>query len=287
MGVVVDLLVPIPRRVPEGHLVSGPDLLAPQLRVLGGRTPEVVDRAGVPQDLVHGDLVHLGPLGERTPLVGMVEEAHQAEADGVASRLVAGHQQQGEEEVPFDVGQLGCRAVVQRHSGRREDRPEVILWLGALAVGQAVGVHSHLDHGFLVGRTVIFLGTLVHVFRIASADSSVAPVQEQVPFIVRYPDDVGDGHQGEFGGHVQHKVGRPPLADPVQDDGRAEPHDVLHASDHARREPGVDQLAVPRVLGRVGHDHLEARAAAGRDVVQGYPAGTVPSRPGLVGEQGP
>ena len=76
MGVVVDLLVPIPRRVPESHLVPGPDLLASQFRVLSCRTPEVIDRAGVTQDLVYSDLVHLGPLSEWTPLVGMVEEAH-------------------------------------------------------------------------------------------------------------------------------------------------------------------------------------------------------------------
>ena len=133
---------------------------------------------------------------------------------------------------------------------------------------------------------MVFLGTLIPVFGVASADSPVAPVQEQVPFIVGHTDDVGNGHQGKFGGHVKNKVGRPPLADPVQDDGRAESHDLLHASDHARREPGIDQLAVPRVLGRVGHDHLEARAATGRYVVQGYPTGAISSRPGLVREQG-
>ena len=281
--VFVHLLVAVARRVPEGDLVTGPDRLTTQSGVGGGGAPEVVDGTGVSEHLIDGDRVH-ALFAYPLPLVGVLQECHHPEADGIPGRLVARNDEQREKEVALEVGEFGDRAVVERDPCLGERRPHVVGRLGTLAVSQVVGVHRHLDHGLLVfaPRFAWIGGEL----RVAAADGAVAPFEEERPVRIGHAEDVGDRHEWEFGGHLGDEVGFADLADPVEDEVGPGPHHVIEAADHARGEARVHELAVAGVLWWVGHHHLEPGPAAGLDVGEGDAAGAPAPRTRLVRVEG-
>ena len=281
--VFVHLLVAVARRVPEGDLVTGPDRLTTQSGVGGGGAPEVVDGAGVSEHLIDGDRVH-ALFAYPLPLVGVLQERHHPEADGIPGRLVARDDEQREKEVALEVGEFGDRAVVERDPCLGERRPHVVGRLGTLAVSQVVGVHRHLDHGLLVlAPRLTWIGGEL---RVAAADGAVAPFEEERPVRIGHAEDVGDRHEREFGGHLGDEVGFADLADPVEDEVGPGPHHVIEAADHARGEARVHELAVAGVLRWVGHHHLEPGPAAGLDVGEGDAAGAPAPRTRLVRVEG-
>ena len=86
---------------------------------------------------------------------------------------------------------------------------------------------------------------------------------------------------GQLGGHVDDEVARPEGGHPVEDGVRLLAQRLLEAADHPGREPGVHQLAVAGVLGRVGAHHLQAGpVGSGGWSVRAMPP--APLRPGPV-----
>ena len=164
--------------------------------------------------------------------------------DRVARRLVASHRQQEEEQVEVHVGQ-----VIAVDLGLEQLGDDVVLRRGPVLVGELLGVHEHLD---LRGLHLLFADDVLRVF---GAHHPVRPLEDLVAVLAGHADQFGDDLEGQLGCDVDHEVDVA-LGDGLVDDVAGEVADVLfeHA-DHARREPAVHQLAVPRVLGRVHHQH--------------------------------
>ena len=135
-------LVAIGRGKPQDDLVARLDLLAVQLDVLGRRTAEVVDGGGVPDDLFGGRAGERGVGAESRNLVAVLKQRSNAVRHRVSRRLVAGGDQQQEEEFEFVLGE---RVAIE--FGVDQDRDDVLARVVALEVSQTERVIKHLQRG--------------------------------------------------------------------------------------------------------------------------------------------
>ena len=210
------LLVAVGRWVPEHDLLARGDGLAAEHGVGGGGAAEEVDRAGPAQDLLDHGVGQLGVGDPSVPLVAVLHEGDEALGDCVAGRLVAGHDEEGEEQVALEVGELGGGAVLHRDPGIGELGPHVVARVGPLVVAHLVGVDRHLHDDVAVVRARLLGRCTRSVLAVLAADHPVAPVEQPASVLGRHADDLGDGQQRQFGRHVDHEVAFTRRRDPVE-----------------------------------------------------------------------
>ena len=192
----------------------------------------------------------------------MLEERDHPVRDGVARRLVAGDGEQHEEHVELHLRQL--LAVDLRIDDRGHD---VAGRRDPLLLTELVGVGEHLDrdvHRF-VGRH--------EVLGVGAADHLVGPIEQLAAVFLRHAEDLRDRLERQLGRDVGHEVALAAFDHTVDDLAAAAPDLLLEQLDDARCERGRHNLAVPRVLRRVHHQHHRADAGLGPDVGQHDPAG--------------
>ena len=246
VGVLEGVLVTVGRGVPEHDLVALLDLLATHLQVRRRRAAEVHDRRDIAQHLLDGARKERAVGAEQLPLVGMLEERGHRTGHQVPCRLVAGHDEQQEEEVELELVQL-----LALHLCVDQDRDQVGLGREPALRGQLLRVAVDL-HGRLAGVRVRDL-----VLGVLGADHAVGPVEDHAAVLLGHAEELGDDEERELGGHLLDEVGRAPLADRV-DDPVGVPDDLLfQVAHHLGGEALVDQPAVARVHGRVHVDHHE------------------------------
>ena len=245
VGFGEDVLVAVGRRVEEHQLVAFVQQLPAELDVLGHGAAHVLDRRHPTQQLLDGDREPVRVGRQRRQLVGPFEQGQHAAAQHVARRLVAADQDQERlvhdglvvEAVAVDLGlaQLGDEVVAR--------------------VGPAVGDDAELqlaeaEHG--LGPRLRLLGRRVER---GGAEQVVGPMEQIVVGVGVEPEQLGDHHERQRGGHVPHEVARPGFADAVDDEAAVPRDRALHLGDAPRREPAVDQRAPLVVLGVVHGDH--------------------------------
>ncbi len=96
------------------------------------------------------------------------------------------------------------------------------------------------------------------------AERELRPVEDLLAVLLGNADQVGDGVQRQPQCDVAHEVALAPLGDRI--DHRVDPSLHLRGQvvDPPGREPGRDQLAQLRVVGRVEADHQQRRAGSRR-----------------------
>jgi hypothetical protein len=212
----------------------------------------------------------VGP--ERGQLVGLLEEGEHAARDRVASRLGTGGEEQREEGVQLEVGEL--RRVDVRERRVHDDRQHVVGRRRALRRDERGGVveHAHPAAAARLGEADV---ALAHV------EARVEERAELVAVLLRHAEQDADGLHRQLAGHVEHEVERDAVLHRVEQRCRPpaqlhlEPLDgarrearghqstdagvarvVHHRQDHPRHlhvlEEGAAVLAVAAPLGRVG-----------------------------------
>lgn len=169
-----------------------------------------------------------------------------AVADRVARRLVARDGQQQDEhaelvgaEVPLALG---------RHQLRHDVLGRALLALGGQVHGVADELHRRLGADLLGDR----------VLRVVVGDHLVRPVEDPRPVLLRYADQLGDGLEREFAGHLGDEVeaavgrGRHGLLDDLQG---AFPQGLFQPADGPRGEAALHDLADAGVFRRIHVQH--------------------------------
>ena len=242
--IVEHRLVAIGREVVHDHRITCGDGDPGDLGVLRRGPPELHDRARPTDDLLGHRFEQIGPaVAEALHLVGMVEQPVEPVADRVAGRLVAGHRQQQHEDVELVVVELV--ALVRREQGG----DDVVAWIVAACLGQLVGIGVELHHRRLA------LGERCAVFGVVGTDHAVRPVEDLAAVLDGHPQQLGDGHERQFGSDLGHEVERALLLRAVDDGAGHVAVVALERADHPGREPAVDELAEAGVVGRIGLEH--------------------------------
>ena len=175
----------------------------------------------------------------------MLDEREHAARDRVARRLVAGHEQQEEEGVEVDLGELLALDL-----GLEEHAHHVVARAPAVFGGELVRVHVDLRRGGLAGFV-----RPVAVLRVVEADHRVAPIEDLVPILGRHAHHLDDHLERQLGGDVGHEVALAARRNLVDDPVRDLAHAVLEPVGYLGREAEVHEAAVLRVAGRVHVDH--------------------------------
>ena len=227
----------------------------------------------VAEHLLDGAGQQRAVLAEQLPLLGVVEEGGHGARHEVPGRLVAGHDQEEEEEVELELVEL-----LALHLGVEEHRDEVLLGLEPPVGGQLLGV----AYTCMAASPESTPGDLV--LGVLGADHAVGPVEDHAAVLLGDAEQLGDDEQRELGRDLLDEVGRAALAHGV-DDAVGVPDDLLlEVPHHLGREALVDQAPVARVHGRVHVDHhqlllgqlvvvhlVEERAPPGRGEVLPVP----------------
>src|SRR5690606_36016094 len=167
LGVLEDGGVAVGGAVEDDDLVVFLDVLAAEHLVAGGGAAEEVDGGDPADDLVGGRGGEGGVGDEAGPLVGVFEEGEHAARGRVAGGLVAGDDEEEDEEVELVLGERLAVLV-----GLQEFGDDVVARVGAALGGQFVGVGVHLGGG---GAAFVGGGGEVGVL---GADHAVGPVED-------------------------------------------------------------------------------------------------------------
>jgi len=261
-GALEHLLVAVPRRVPEHHLLAGRDLLAAQLGVARGGAAEVDHGRRPAHDLLDRggrDGVEVG--GPDAALLGEVAERLHAVADRVARGLVARDDQQHEERRELLVGE---RLAVDLGVDERGD--EVVAGVPAAVLGELLRELRELGAGGQQLRDDL-RGIAAAVLGIARAEDDVGAVEDEPVLALRDRGHVADDLERERRGDLGDEVALALLDDGVDDRLGGARHVGLDPVDHAGREAARHDAAQSRVARVVHVDHrAEELVEGGRHV---------------------
>ena len=262
--------VAVRRCVQEHHRFTLADARPAHLDIARRRTHEVDDGGRPPQELLHRGHDAPAIVAQGLPLVRALRQRHQATRQHVATGLVA-----GDEQLHQEHGELVVGETLTVDLGRPQRRDEVVARLVApgLGLSHQVGHHLRLQRlAFVVGKVE------------GARDHSLRPQVEAGPLVVGDPEQLGDDLQREGHGDRRHHVACRAGLEAVEQGAGPHAHHRLERPDERRREAGLRERAVPRVLRRVSVHHRRWRRVVGSDLEEQDPSARAEG--GRIGRRG-
>jgi hypothetical protein len=172
----------------------------------------------------------------------------------MAGGLRTGGEQQREEGIQLDVGELRRLQVGQRRV--HDDGEHVVGGLGPLRSDE---VHAVLEHPHATRRLAVRAEALVREPDVALAhvEAGVEELAQPVAVVLRHAEQDADGLQRQLPRHVGHEVERRAVLDLIEEDRRAAPQLLFEDSDRAGCEAGAHEPTDASVARVVHHrqDH--------------------------------
>ena len=248
--VLEDLFVAVPGRVPHDDLLAGLHLLAAHLEVFRRSAAEVVHRRDVPKHLLDHRFEELRVAFQPLGLVGVLAQRAHPACDEVPGGLVAGDHQHDEEDRYFEVTE-----PVTVDLGVRDRGYQVFAGLVSPEFSEQVGIVVHLDERVLCR---LHPGRVLGV--IPRPDQRVAPAEDLVTILGRNAGELADDDQRQLCGDVGDEVALAFRPDRIEYLGDDLTDLVFECRDHPWMEPFADEVAQPRMPGRVHVDQHQLRA---------------------------
>ena len=253
VGVRTELvLVAVGRRVEQQQRIAGRDLDAADLGVAGGGAHERDHRRGPAQHLLGRGVEQRAVVDEALPLIGALGERGDAAGDRVTCRLVARDQQLVEEHHELVVAE---RLAVDLGLG--EHRDDVVARVAAPAPSWSRAGTRASRPG--AARTLRAASRWRRGSRPPTTGRSGASR-------LRDAEELGDDPQRERDRERLDRVERPRRLDARDELVGPVAHPRRERAHPRRREPGLHELAVTRVLGRIGVHHRGRRRVLDADL---------------------